>query len=102
KEDNYLLDTHTAVAVVAAEKYETDNKKVILSTASPYKFSKDVYRCITKETIEDNLFAMDKLYELTKMEIPNSLNELKTKEVRFKEVIENNDKQTIINKLKEA
>jgi len=46
----YLIDTHTAVGYAAYEKYLSDTgdvtKNIILSTASPYKFPKDVLRGI--------------------------------------------------------
>ena len=45
---SYLCDTHTAVALYAAEsfikEYPTGLKNVVASTASPYKFAADVMR----------------------------------------------------------
>ena len=42
----YVMDTHTAVAYAAYQKYKAesgdDKPMVIVSTASPYKFTKDV------------------------------------------------------------
>jgi len=38
KENSYLIDPHTAVAVKVAEEYRSDAPMVVLSTASPYKF----------------------------------------------------------------
>ncbi len=40
KDNNYLIDPHTAVAKCAYNKFESEYYTVILSTASPYKFSK--------------------------------------------------------------
>ena len=47
---NYIIDTHTAVAAAALDKYSKqtgDNHKcVIMSTASPYKFARSVMTAI--------------------------------------------------------
>ncbi len=96
---NYLIDPHTAVALMAAKKDNSKNKKVILSTASPFKFSKDVYKCLTEKEINDDLNAIETLEKYTNLKAPNSLSNLKNMEVRFKEVIEKDDKDIIINKL---
>ena len=43
---DYVLDTHTAVAYASYDKYVKesgdDTPTIIVSTASPYKFAKDV------------------------------------------------------------
>lgn len=96
---DYLMDTHTAVAVAGSKQYETNNKKVILSTASPYKFSKDVYYYLTDQKISDTLDAMDILYEYTKINIPKNLLALKNLKSRFNEVIEKDDINYLMNKL---
>ena len=98
---NYLIDTHTAMALACAKKYESSYKQVILSTASPYKFSKDVYYSLTGVTLEDNLDCMDKLHELTKVEVPTNLLKLKDLPIRFKEVINKDDYELLTSKLKE-
>jgi threonine synthase len=47
KNYKYLMDTHTAVAWNVSEKLaSTANKTVILSTASPYKFSASVLKAL--------------------------------------------------------
>lgn len=97
---NYLIDTHTAVAAYASEKINDGYKQVILSTASPFKFSKDVYYSLTNEKIEDNLEAMEILSKYTNLDIPYNLKELKDLEVRFNEVTNKDNKELIINKLR--
>ena len=42
EKDGYLCDTHTAVAFRVAETRRTDAPMVVLSTASPFKFPRDV------------------------------------------------------------
>jgi len=98
---HYLIDTHTAIATAVAKKYKGLNKQVILSTASPFKFSKDVYKALTNIDINDNLEALDTLSKYTNNPIPNNLNKLKELPIRFNEVIDKQDKDIIINKLKE-
>lgn len=94
--DNYLCDTHTAVAVNVYQQYvsETGDKtpSVIASTASPYKFSKAVLEAIAGyEKLPESEFDMvDKLYELSKTEVPTPLASLKNKTARFSNVTEVN------------
>lgn len=93
-QDNYLCDTHTAVAVNVYEQYvnETgDNTpSVIASTASPYKFSKSVLQAVADDAqLPETEFDMvDKLNELTKMSVPAPLAGLKNKTARFSDVTE--------------
>lgn len=87
KQEHVLIDTHTAIALSAAKKYqsETEDKTpcIILSTASPYKFTHDVLACIDDEAVADDFEAMDKLNRLSGLKIPSSLSCLKDKHVRF-------------------
>ena len=73
----YLADTHTAVAICAAEQYvnETGDRKpmVIASTASPYKFAGDVYTSLYGENATDPLAALDELSAKTATAIPYPL-----------------------------
>ncbi|MDE6967745.1 MAG: threonine synthase, partial [Clostridia bacterium] len=91
-EYDYLLDTHTAVAVGVNRAYSEESgdntKTVIVSTASPYKFPQDVYNALTGEWIDDSIKASEELEEYTGMEIPEPLQDLQSRVVRFKDVIE--------------
>lgn len=90
----YLCDTHTAVAINVYEQYvqETgDNTPtVIASTASPYKFSKAVLESVSNDdTLPESEFEMvDKLNEVSKMDVPTPLASLKDKKTRFTDVTE--------------
>lgn len=93
---NYLIDTHTAVAYSSYEKYKArtkDNTKtVIISTASPYKFSKDVLDAISSFDSNASEFEIiDELSRISKTEIPPSIKDLKNKEILHKSVYEKND-----------
>ncbi len=88
REENYLADTHTAVAVNVYGQYvdETGDTTptVIASTASPYKFAKAVLASITDETLPEDEFSMvDTLSERTKTAVPAPLASLKDAQERF-------------------
>ncbi len=89
----YLADTHTAVALSAAEQYiatldASDIRPTVVdSTASPFKFAADVYVSLGKEQPADPLAALDELSSATSTEIPYPLRGLGEREVRFTEVI---------------
>ena len=91
----YLADTHTAVAIHAAEAYVRDTKDtrpmVIDSTASPYKFANDVFRAVTGKTAKSELSALEELSEATGTQIPYPLAGLDKREVRFSQVIDRED-----------
>ena len=102
EEEHVLIDPHTAVALNAMRNYkkETDDKRpcIVLSTASPYKFSKDVLNSIEKENNLDEFEAMERLANLSLCEIPANLKNLKNMEVRFTRSIEIKDGMQIIAK----
>lgn len=90
---SYTLDTHTAVAVKVYEDYKAETgdntRTVIASTASPYKFSASVLEAIEGKKPEIDEFDMvDRLYALSKYEIPEALASLKNKEIRFSGSVE--------------
>ncbi len=84
-----LLDPHTAVAKHALDGFEPDGvARVVLSTASPYKFSADVLAALG-EDIEglDGFACMDKLAELTDTKAPAGLWNLRNAAERFADVV---------------
>ncbi len=88
KNENYLSDTHTAVAVNVYDQYveQTGDKTpvVLASTASPYKFAKSVLTAVSDGQLPDDEFAMvDALSAQTKTAVPAPLASLKDAEVRF-------------------
>lgn len=94
-EYGYLADTHTSVALTAAEKYiaETGDRTpmVVASTASPYKFASDVCASLGMEKPEDDLDALDMLKKATGTEIPYPLCGIAERKVRFTETVEARD-----------
>ena len=91
----YLADTHTAVAISAAEEYVKDTKDtrpmVIDSTASPYKFANNVYRAVTDKDPTTDLAALDELSAATNTEIPYPLAGLAARRVNFEAVVDKNE-----------
>lgn len=86
--ENYLCDTHTAVAINVYQQYVAETgdttQTIIASTASPYKFSKSVLEAISDETLPEDEFAMaEALSAKTKTNMPAPLAALKNAEVRF-------------------
>jgi threonine synthase len=85
--DRILIDPHTAVGLSAMYRYQEESGDhrpcVVLSTASPYKFSGDVYRSLGNEKEDDDWQAMQKLHDLTNVEIPENLAGLYDLPVRF-------------------
>ncbi len=92
---HYLADTHTAVAIHAAEEYvrETGDAcpMVIASTASPYKFANNVYRAVSGTDAEDELAALDALSKATDTDIPYPLAGIANRKVRFERVVDRAD-----------
>lgn len=88
KNENYLCDTHTAVAINVYQQYVAQTNDtttaVIASTASPYKFAKSVLEAVTDEKLPEDEFAMvDVLSAKTKTAVPTPLSSLKDAQVRF-------------------
>ena len=84
EKENRLIDTHTAVAVSAADKYisnaEATAPMLVVSTASAYKFAGDVLFSISGEKPENDLDAPNMLHSLTGVEIPVPLERVLSKE----------------------
>ena len=99
--DGKIIDPHTSVAYRAAIEYMKDNdeKVVVLSTASPYKFAKDVYLSICEDSQADDFDYLKKLEEIADEKIPASLRELENMEIRHdNNVTKDNAKYFIIRK----
>ncbi len=92
KNKNCLIDTHTAVAVHAAESYANDfkaeRKILAVSTASPYKFARDVFLSISGKEPKDELSALNELCEFTGVEVPLPLGKLASKKILHNETID--------------
>jgi threonine synthase len=83
---NYVLDPHTAVAKWVVDEYKNQTgdyrKCLLVSTASPFKFAKDVLQALDVTTAIDEMDEFDRLDLLSKvsgMSVPQALSSLKGK-----------------------
>lgn len=106
RETGRLIDPHTAVGYKVMKENKTEGIPcVLLSTASPYKFCKDVYEAIYDDNEsdmdgKDGFYYMEKLSERTGTIPPEALRSLKSRPVIRKDVIDIKDMEGYI--LKEA
>ncbi len=98
----YVIDTHTAVASCVYDKYREETKDdkpaVIASTASPYKFTRSVMNAIDHkyDTMSD-FELVDKLFEISKVDIPKTIEEIRKAPVVHDHVCEKEEmKQTVM------
>ncbi|ARP50303.1 MULTISPECIES: threonine synthase [Caproicibacterium] len=89
QEENYLCDPHTAVAVNVYKQYvsktgDASTPTIIASTASPYKFADSVLQAIGGSAASDDDFAkIQELATVTGTPIPQPIQALRSKTVRF-------------------
>lgn len=92
----YVMDTHTAVAYASYKKYRNEyndeTKTVIVSTASPYKFTKDVLCAIDDRYNDKDAFElMEVLEKLCGIKIPTPIMGIQHREILHKAVCEKSD-----------
>ncbi|MCD8037392.1 MAG: threonine synthase [Clostridiales bacterium] len=83
---DYVLDTHTAVAYASYSKYVRETQDttptVIVSTASPYKFAKDVCTAIDEKYKDCDAFElMGELEKISGVAIPAPVKDIEKREV---------------------
>lgn len=83
QEQGYIIDTHTAVANVVYEKYKRKTNdqttSIIVSTASPYKFTRSVMEAIdSKYSTMSDFELVDILCNLSKVPVPKAIEEIRT------------------------
>ena len=98
----YLMDTHTAVAWSVYEKWlaKTGNKDktVVLSTASPYKFSNSVMNALG-QGYDGEFDALSKLNAYTGAKIPGSLVDIEKKPVFHSVTVEKDEMMDFVDKM---
>ncbi len=94
REDHYLLDTHTAVAVKALADYRRESgstrQAVIASTANPYKFNAAVYEALAgaeKTKGMDEFQLSDALVAYSGVPVHRGIEGLQKKEIRHRRSI---------------
>ena len=92
REYEYLMDTHTAVGWTVMQDFKAreDNGyvNIVLSTASPYKFCRDVLAAVEDAGPEDGFAAMDRLNAITGVPVPPPLAKLRDMPVRFTDCVD--------------
>ena len=101
----YLIDTHTATGFKVYQDYikDTSDKRhtVILSTASPFKFSKDVYASIYNDKQEDEIKYMYELSRKSSVPIPKAVEGIESRPAKEEIVIDKKQmRDTIMNIVK--
>lgn len=97
----YILDTHTAVASAVYQKYVADTKDetvtVIASTASPFKFTRNVMNAIDSkyDTMSDFALA-DELSRIGNVEVPDAIAQIRTAPVVHDNVCDKTQMKAIV------
>lgn len=99
----YVIDTHTAVAAYADKKYkessDSANKSVVISTASPFKFSRNVMKAVSASFDNEDDFAIaDELSRLGQVELPNAIKEIRNADILHNTVCDINEMKSIVEK----
>lgn len=101
EEEGYLMDTHTAVAYAVYDEYckETGDEvpTVIVSTASPYKFSGSVMGSLDqKYETEDDFELLHKIQDILKTEMPKGIKGLFNEEIRHTKQCNVDEMQSVV------
>lgn len=75
EEHNYLIDPHTAVSYGAYKAMNAENHVLVVSTASPYKFTETILE-VFGESCDDPVKALARIEELTGTKMPSQLNKI--------------------------
>lgn len=103
EQTGYVMDTHTAVAYAAYQKYKQqtndDTPMIIVSTASPYKFTKDVMTALDQSNQNKDAFLlMEKLQEVSGVKIPTSIKDIEKRKVLHNNVCEKQNIKEFVTK----
>ncbi len=97
----YVLDTHTAVASAVYRKYVADTKDetvtLISSTASPFKFTRNVMNAIDSDynTMSD-FELVDELSRISNVDVPKAITEIRTAPVIHDNVCDKTEMKTVV------
>ncbi len=101
EKDHYLSDTHSAVAYCVYEKYKKDTKDntptVVASTASPYKFTRNVMGAVDPKYDSLSDFELvDEMSRITGVKIPGAIEEIRNAPVVHKTVCNPDKMQSVV------
>ncbi len=104
EDTGYVIDTHTAVASAVYQKYKKETgderKTVIVSTASPFKFSRSVMNAIDKKYDSMTDFELvDELSKIANVKVPNAIEEIRTAPVLHDTVCDKSEMKAVVEKI---
>lgn len=104
EQENYLMDTHTAVACSVYDEYVKATgdlvPSMIVSTASPYKFTHSVMTALDKSYDPiDDFTLLQQMNNLTQIAIPKAVEGIEKKEVLHDTVCEVDEIKKVISQI---
>ena len=98
KKNHYVIDPHTACGYYVMQQMPADplTPRVLLSTASPYKFPRVVNEALGFDATGSDFACMDELSRQTGTIAPVALRGLETAGVRFDKVVEIDDMEDFV------
>lgn len=96
---HYLMDPHTAVGYKVMRDYQrsdSDTPMILLSTASPYKFTHVVAKALFDKVSSDDHEAMLALNRATQIPIPKNLAQVWNLPLLHQNVIDQNEMESFI------
>ena len=97
----YVLDTHTAVAVAVYKKYRAKTRDntatVVASTASPFKFARSVMNAIDpKYDAMSDFELIDEMAKIGHLKVPNAIEEIRNAQIRHNTVCEVDEMPAVV------
>ncbi|MDE6389016.1 MAG: threonine synthase [Lachnospiraceae bacterium] len=97
----YVLDTHTAVASAVYKKYlkatGDESVTVIASTASPFKFTRNVMNAIDEKYDAMSDFELvDELSKIGNVAVPNAIEEIRTAPILHDTVCDKTEMKAVV------
>lgn len=104
EKSEYLIDTHTAVAAYANYDYikETgdDKPSLVVSTASPYKFTRSVMTSLNPEYDKMSDFELvDEMKVVSDTDIPQAIEEIRAAKVLHSRVCEKTEMEKVVKEI---
>ena len=104
EKSKYLIDTHTAVAAYANYDYikETgdDKPSLVVSTASPYKFTRSVMTSLNPEYDKMSDFELvDEMKVVSDTDIPQAIEKIRTAKVLHSKVCEKTEMEKVVKEI---
>lgn len=95
----YIMDTHTSVGVALCKQLgPLQCHTVVASTASPYKFSRDVLKGIENCNSVDEFESISKISDLSQTPVHRALDGIRNRKIYHDKVIQTDDmKSTVLN-----